>query len=46
MAFEVDSRHWGEVVSEKDRNAQTLAEWLASQNAPHFTYAAQLAGAR
>ena len=28
------------IVSEKDRNAQTLAEWLASQNAWHFPYAA------
>lgn len=29
------------VVSEKDRNAQTLAEWLASPNAKHFTYSLQ-----
>jgi dTDP-4-dehydrorhamnose 3,5-epimerase len=28
------------IVSEKDRNAQTLAQWLASQNAWHFPYAA------
>ena len=26
------------IVSEKDRNAPALAEWLASPNARHFTY--------
>lgn len=29
------------IMSDKDRNAQTLAEWLASANARHFIYAAQ-----
>ena len=29
------------IVSEKDRQAQTLAEWLASPNARQFVYAAQ-----
>ena len=33
------------IVSEKDRNAQTLAAWLASPSARHFTYGAQAAGA-
>lgn len=33
------------IVSEKDRNAQTLAEWLASPNARHFTYPLQAVGA-
>lgn len=32
------------IISEKDRNAQTLAEWLASPNARHFTYPAQAVG--
>jgi len=31
------------IVSEKDRNAQTLAQWLASDNAQHFTYLAKAA---
>lgn len=30
------------IVSEKDRNAQTLAEWLASENARQFAYPEQL----
>jgi len=34
------------IVSEKDRNAQTLAEWLASPNARHFRYSTQSVGAR
>lgn len=34
------------IVSEKDRNAQTLAEWLASPNARHFSYAEQAVCAR
>jgi len=29
------------IISEKDRKAQTLAEWLASANARHFVYPAQ-----
>ena len=33
------------IVSEKDRNAQTLAQWLASPNARHFSYAAQAVSA-
>ncbi|MFY9906984.1 MAG: dTDP-4-dehydrorhamnose 3,5-epimerase [Terriglobales bacterium] len=33
------------IVSEKDRNAQTLAEWLASPNAQHFRYPLQAVGA-
>src|SRR6266478_3839318 len=28
-----------QIISEKDRKAQTLAEWLASANARHFAYA-------
>jgi len=35
-----------EIISEKDRNAQTLALWLASSNSRHFTYLAQFASAR
>ena len=31
------------IVSEKDRNAQTLAQWLASGNAEQFTYLAKAA---
>ncbi|HVS88020.1 MAG TPA: dTDP-4-dehydrorhamnose 3,5-epimerase [Candidatus Acidoferrum sp.] len=27
------------IISEKDRTAQTLSQWLASANAPHFRYA-------
>ena len=27
-----------QIISEKDRKAQTLAEWLASANARHFAY--------
>jgi dTDP-4-dehydrorhamnose 3,5-epimerase len=34
------------IVSEKDRQAQTLAEWLSSPNARHFTYADQAITAR
>jgi dTDP-4-dehydrorhamnose 3,5-epimerase len=34
------------IVSEKDRNAKTLAEWLASREARHFTYEEQAVGAR
>jgi dTDP-4-dehydrorhamnose 3,5-epimerase len=34
-----------EIVSEKDRNAQTFAQWVASPNSKHFTYAAQFATA-
>ena len=33
------------IISEKDRNAQTLAEWLTSPNARHFTYPLQTVGA-
>jgi dTDP-4-dehydrorhamnose 3,5-epimerase len=33
------------IISEKDRRAQTLAEWLASPNARHFLYPAQVIGA-
>jgi dTDP-4-dehydrorhamnose 3,5-epimerase len=33
------------IVSEKDRNAQTLAEWLASANAKQFVYTAQAVSA-
>jgi dTDP-4-dehydrorhamnose 3,5-epimerase len=33
------------IVSEKDRKAQTLAEWLASPNSRHFVYPAQVVGA-
>jgi dTDP-4-dehydrorhamnose 3,5-epimerase len=33
------------ITSEKDGNAQTLAEWLASPNARHFPYATQRVGA-
>ncbi len=33
------------IISEKDRNAPTLAEWLASPNARHFTYPLQAVGA-
>jgi dTDP-4-dehydrorhamnose 3,5-epimerase len=33
------------VVSEKDRNAQTLAEWLASPNSRQFVYATKVVGA-
>jgi len=29
------------IISEKDRNAQTLAQWLASSNARQFLYPAQ-----
>jgi dTDP-4-dehydrorhamnose 3,5-epimerase len=32
------------ILSEKDRNAQTLAEWLASPNARHFLYDLQAVG--
>jgi dTDP-4-dehydrorhamnose 3,5-epimerase len=33
------------VVSEKDRKAQTLAEWLASPNSRQFVYATKVVGA-
>jgi len=33
------------IISEKDRGAQTLAEWLASPNARHFLYPLQVIGA-
>ena len=32
------------LISEKDRDAQTLKEWLQSQDAKHFTYVDQAAG--
>lgn len=31
------------ILSEKDRNAPTLAQWLSSANAKEFTYVAQAA---
>ena len=34
------------IISEKDRAAQTLAEWLASPNSQHFKYLAQSVSAR
>jgi dTDP-4-dehydrorhamnose 3,5-epimerase len=34
------------IISEKDRNAQTLAEWLASPRARYFTHAVKPVGAR
>lgn len=33
------------IVSDKDRNAQTLAQWLASEKARQFTYAEQFVNA-
>jgi dTDP-4-dehydrorhamnose 3,5-epimerase len=33
------------IMSDKDRNAQTLAEWLDSPNARHFVYEAKVVGA-
>jgi dTDP-4-dehydrorhamnose 3,5-epimerase len=33
------------IISDKDRNAQTLAHWLASENARQFAFAAQLVNA-
>jgi dTDP-4-dehydrorhamnose 3,5-epimerase len=33
------------IVSEKDRNAQTLAEWLASPNSRQFVYATKVVSA-
>jgi dTDP-4-dehydrorhamnose 3,5-epimerase len=33
------------IISEKDRKAQTLAQWLASENARHFAYPEQLINA-
>lgn len=33
------------IMSEKDRKAQTLAEWLASPNARHFMYPAKVLSA-
>jgi dTDP-4-dehydrorhamnose 3,5-epimerase len=33
------------IMSEKDRNAQTLAAWLASPNARHFVYPAKVVSA-
>lgn len=34
------------IISDKDRNAPTLADWLASPNARHFTYQPQPVCAR
>ena len=34
-----------QLISDKDRNAQTLAQWLASPNSKHFGYSAQSATA-
>jgi dTDP-4-dehydrorhamnose 3,5-epimerase len=33
------------IISEKDRNAQTLAQWLKSENAQQFVFPAQAVGA-
>lgn len=33
------------LISEKDRNAQTFEQWLACENARHFTYPAQAVSA-
>jgi dTDP-4-dehydrorhamnose 3,5-epimerase len=33
------------IVSDKDRNAQTLAQWLASPNSKQFVYATKVVGA-
>jgi dTDP-4-dehydrorhamnose 3,5-epimerase len=33
------------IVSEKDRSAQTLAQWLASPNSKQFVYATKVVGA-
>lgn len=33
------------IISEKDRTAQTLRQWLASPNVRHFAYATQVVGA-
>jgi dTDP-4-dehydrorhamnose 3,5-epimerase len=33
------------IISEKDRTAQTLKQWLTSHNARHFAYATQVVGA-
>jgi dTDP-4-dehydrorhamnose 3,5-epimerase len=33
------------IISEKDRNAQTLAQWLASENARQFVYSKQAVSA-
>jgi dTDP-4-dehydrorhamnose 3,5-epimerase len=33
------------IISEKDRTAQTLRQWLASPDARHFAYATQVVGA-
>jgi dTDP-4-dehydrorhamnose 3,5-epimerase len=33
------------IISEKDRKAQTLAEWFASPNARHFVYPAKVVSA-
>jgi dTDP-4-dehydrorhamnose 3,5-epimerase len=33
------------IISEKDRKAQTLKEWLASADAQHFAYTGQAVGA-
>jgi dTDP-4-dehydrorhamnose 3,5-epimerase len=33
------------IISEKDRTAQTLRQWLTSPNARHFAYATQVVGA-
>jgi len=34
------------IVSEKDRNAKTLVEWLSSPEAQYFPYVTQVVGAR
>lgn len=33
------------IISEKDRRAQSLAEWLSSAKAKHFVYSGQVVGA-
>lgn len=38
-AIDIDWPVRDPIISEKDRNAQTLAEWLASANAARFTHA-------
>jgi dTDP-4-dehydrorhamnose 3,5-epimerase len=35
----------GALISEKDRNAQTFAQWLASENARQFVYSPELVSA-
>jgi dTDP-4-dehydrorhamnose 3,5-epimerase len=34
-----------QIISEKDRKAQTLAQWLASADAQHFAYTGQAVSA-